>query len=143
MRTLRKTPVFTLVIIASLALGIGANTAVFTLLNAVLLRTLPVPQPEQLVRLTADPVLSYAMSQDLRERQQVFTDMLASSREWQVRLTLDSSRPERLGASGASGNAAGHPAPSRIDNAPTSFVSANYFRVLGLTPQLGRFFTRR
>lgn len=71
LRTLRKTPVFTFVIIASLALGIGANTAVFTLLNAVLLRALPVPRPEQLVRLTAAPVLSYAMYQDLRERQQV------------------------------------------------------------------------
>src|SRR4029453_1509069 len=45
LRSLRKTPVFTFVIIASLALGIGANTAVFTLLNAVLLRTLPVPEP--------------------------------------------------------------------------------------------------
>jgi predicted permease len=139
LRTLRKTPVFTFVIIASLALGIGANTAVFTLLNAVLLRTLPVSQPEQLVRLTAEPILSYAMYQDLRERQQVFSGMLASSREWQVRLTLDSpSAPEASGASGASG-APGASAVT-IDHAPTGFVSASYFPVLGLTPQIGRFF---
>ena len=141
-RTLRKTPVFTFVIIASLALGIGANTAVFTLLNAVLLRPLPVPQPEQMVRLTAAPILSYAMYQDLRERQRVFTDMAASSREWQVRLTLDS--PSGSGTSGAGAGgvtvADGVTGAVTIDNAPTGFVSANYFPVLGLTPQIGRFF---
>jgi predicted permease len=132
LRTMRKTPVFTLVIIASLALGIGANTAVFTLLNAVLLRTLPVPRPEQLVQLRAEPILSYAMYQDLRERQQVFSGMLASSREWQVRLTVHS--PVGPGTPGG-------PGPLTIDNAPTAFVSASYFPVLGLTPQIGRFFS--
>jgi putative ABC transport system permease protein len=135
LRTLRKTPVFTIVVIASLALGIGANTAVFTLLNAVLLRTLPVPQPEQLVRLSAAPILSYAMAQDIRERQQVFTDVFSSSPEWQVRLTI----PPASGSSGAA--ASGAAGAITIDNAPTLFVSANYFSVLGLTPRIGRFFT--
>ena len=122
-RTLQRTPVFTLVVVASLALGIGANTAVFTIINAVLLRTLPVPHPDELVRLTARPVLSFAMYQDLRRRQQVFTDILATTREWQVRLTI----------TGPTGT-------STLDNLPTSFVSSNYFDVLLLRPQIGRFF---
>src|SRR5688572_5427041 len=76
-RTLRKTPVFTLVVVASLALGIGANTAVFTIIHAALLQTLPVHQSEDLValHLVAEPVFSFPMYRDLRERQQVFTDI--------------------------------------------------------------------
>src|SRR5688572_3907109 len=76
-RTLRKTPVFTLVVVASLALGIGANTAVFTIIHAAMLQTLPVHQSEDLValHLVAEPVFSFPMYRDLRERQQVFTDI--------------------------------------------------------------------
>jgi len=125
-RTLRRTPVFTLVVVASLALGIGANTAVFTIINAVLLRALPVPHPEELVRLGASPVLSFAMYQDLRARQQVFTDILATTREWQVRLTI----PDRAGT-------------STLDNVPTAFVTANYFDVLLIRPHVGRFFVEQ
>ena len=88
LRTLRRTPVFTIVVVMSLGLGIGANTAVFTIINAVMLRELPVPHPGELVRLSATPVLSFAMFQDLRARQQVFTDILATTREWPVRLTI-------------------------------------------------------
>ncbi|HKN76459.1 MAG TPA: hypothetical protein VJW94_14865, partial [Candidatus Acidoferrum sp.] len=53
LRTLAKSPVFTTVAILSLALGIGANTAIFTLINALLLRDLPVRNPERLVQLAA------------------------------------------------------------------------------------------
>jgi predicted permease len=123
LRTLRRTPVFTIVIIVSLALGIGGNTAVFTLINAALLRTLPVAGPDELVRVAASPVLSFPMYQDLRARQQVFTDILASTREWQVRVTI----PQGT-------------ATAAIDNVPTSFVSTNYFDVLGIQPARGRFF---
>ena len=127
-RTLRKTPVFTLVVVASLALGIGANTAVFTIIHATLLRMLPVPQPEDLVtvQLVAEPVFSFPMYRDLRGRQQVFTDILASTREWQVRLTIPSKTSS-----------------TTLDNVPTSFVTPNYFSVLGVQPQIGRFFTEQ
>jgi macrolide transport system ATP-binding/permease protein len=120
-RTLRRTPVFAIAIIASLALGIGGNTAVFTLINAALLRTLPVAGPDELVRVAASSVLSFPMYQDLRARQQVFTDILASTREWQVRVTI----PQTAGT-------------TAIDNVPTSFVTTNYFDVLGIQPALGR-----
>jgi MacB-like periplasmic core domain len=122
-RTLRRTPAFTFVVVASLALGIGANTAVFTLINAALFRTLPVPEPQGLVHLSASPVLSFPMYEDLRARQQVFTDILSSSREWDVRLTM-----------------LDRPGSPTLDNVPTEFVSANYFNVLLVKPQTGRFF---
>ena len=51
-RSLRKTPLVTLVVVASLALGIGANTAIFSLLDQVILRSLPVEKPEELVLLS-------------------------------------------------------------------------------------------
>ena len=53
LRSMRRTPGFTALAILSLALGIGANTAIFTLINALLLRDLPVRQPERLVYLSA------------------------------------------------------------------------------------------
>src|ERR1022692_4282003 len=84
LRTLWKSPVFTAVAVVSLALGIGANTAIFTLLDQVLLRLLPVKDPQQLVLLTmkgfhyggnwADNALSYPMYRDFKEHNAVFTD---------------------------------------------------------------------
>src|SRR5689334_5686173 len=85
-RTLRKSPIFTSVAILSLALGIGANTAIFTLLDQVLLRALPVKSPDQLVMLDApgpnqgafynDNAFSYPMYCDLRDRNQAFSGVL-------------------------------------------------------------------
>ena len=129
LRMLRKTPSFTLIAITTLALGIGANTAVFTLINALLLRALPVANPHELVVINAraggNPgIISFPMYRDLRARQEVFTDILASGGGSSVRLTIP-------GGAGA----------TEVDNVQTSLVTANYWSVLGVQPALGRFFT--
>jgi predicted permease len=131
LRNLRRSPVFSVVAILSLALGIGANTAIFSLLDQVLLRTLPVRNPRELVTLRPGPgpfrgssrcdtdCLSYPAYRDLRDRNQVFTGILA---RWRLALSFSSGdRTERVRA---------------------ELVSGNYFDVLGVTPALGRVFTQ-
>src|SRR5881227_114820 len=86
--SLKSRPAFTLTVIATLALGIGANASIFTLVDALLLRPLPVPHPEQLVILSnpaavndnavGSPVtdfVSVPLYRDVRARNTVFTDM--------------------------------------------------------------------
>src|SRR5437016_1883154 len=91
MRSLKSRPAFTLTVIATLALGIGANTAIFTLVDALVLRPLPVPHPEQLV-IVSDPTtvnnnnvgspvtdyVSFLLYREVRARNTVFSDMYAS-----------------------------------------------------------------
>src|SRR5690242_2655300 len=84
-RTLGKSPVFTLVALLSIAFGIGANTAIFTLLDQVILRSLPVKDPGQLVLLynggsnygnnRGGQALSYPMYEDFRDQNKVFSGM--------------------------------------------------------------------
>src|SRR5580692_13128947 len=84
-RTLKKSPVFVVVAVLSLALGIGANTAIFTLVDQVLLRLLPVKDPAQLVLLwgrgshygsnNGPNKLSYPMYEDFRDKNEVFSGM--------------------------------------------------------------------
>jgi hypothetical protein len=92
-RTLLKTPFVTVVTIMSLALGIGANAAIFSLFDQILIRPLPVDNPDQLVNLSApgpkpgstscnqsgdcDEVFSYQMYRDLEAQQQVLTGLAA------------------------------------------------------------------
>src|SRR5215468_1664282 len=85
LRSLRRSPVFLSVAVLSLALGIGANTAIFTLVHQLILRPLPVRDPEQLVMLAGrgnhyggnngSERLSYPMYQELRDKNQVFSGM--------------------------------------------------------------------
>jgi len=129
LRMLRRSPAFTAVAVLSLALGIGANAAVFTLVNAVLLRMLPVTNPQELVGVTAvqrgaPGIISYPMYRDLRDRQQVFTDILASAGETPYRITIPGPGGQQ----------------SELDNMRVSFVSGNYFTVLGVQAAIGRFF---
>src|ERR1700729_274838 len=86
LRTLRKAPLFSCMAVLSLALGIGANVAIFTLVNQLILQMLPVSHPEQLVLLSAhghhygsntgQHSLSYAMYQDFRDKNQVFSGLV-------------------------------------------------------------------
>lgn len=123
-RILGKNPGFTTVAILSLALGIGANTAIFTLINALLLRDLPVQHPEQLVRLSpvrkGDKItFSYPMFREVARGQRVFSSFMAWS-------TNDLSNVEIDGVL----------AQHRV-----LAVSGNAYTELGTTPLLGRLLT--
>ncbi len=131
LRQFRKAPAYAAIAVFTLALGIGANTAIFTLLDQALLRTLPVSHPEQLVRLRYvgsntgsmsafggddQDYFSYPMYRDLRDKNQVFSGMLAN---------------DELGSIGVQWK--GHPALVQGE-----LVSGNYFDLLGIRPALGR-----
>ena len=130
LRQLRKSPGFTLVAMCILALGIGANTAIYSLLDQVLLRSLPVKDPGGLVQLKSvgsdsghvsswggDDHLyfSYPMYRDLRDKSSVFDGMLART-------------PAQVGVQ--------YHNDSKLGMA--ELVSGNYFQVLGLSPAMGR-----
>jgi predicted permease len=135
LRTLRRNKGFTAIIVAALAIGIGANTSIFTLIDAVLMRRLPVVNPEQLV-IIGDPSRTNSFSQgsprvdlisvplyhDLRDQNQLFSGMIASGRAPRLDARID-------------GAASGEPEHPR-----GRMVSGNYFDVLGVKPMLGRVF---
>jgi predicted permease len=123
-RGLLAQPAFTLVVVLSLALGIGANTAAYTLLHAALLRALPVPEPDRLVELTvydADGDRSnnfgYPLYEELREALRPYAVTAALYPQRLNRVTVD-----------------GQP----VERAVVEAVSANYFRMLQLGPAEGR-----
>jgi hypothetical protein len=125
-RMLRHSPGFTFVAVLSLALGIGANTAVFSVMDTVLLKTLPVKDPQKLVLVTpqcnGDPwIFRNPTFRDLRERQAAFSGMFAV--EDQRRL---------VSFRGATGEDATY--------LPASVVSGNYFSTLGVRSLIGRMF---
>jgi predicted permease len=141
LRQLRKSPGFTMVVVMTLALGIGANTAIFTLVNAVMLRSLPVRDPQQLVvaewsarnrphhvgtssfgdcqdyqGMRSDCSLSYPMFQQIRDQKNLFANVMAFAGPAQLDL---------------SGNGAATIAQGEL-------VSGSYFETLGVLAALGR-----
>ena len=135
LRQLRNAPAFAITAILTLALGIGANTAIFSLLDQALLRSLPVREPNRLVFLEGtgkaweghasswggDPeaYFSYPMYKDLRDQNQALEGLVATS-QTEVALIRGGT--------------------SQMVNA--EIVSGNYFNVLGVKPALGRVFTQ-
>src|SRR5690348_4808015 len=125
LRMLRKSPGFTAVAVLTLALGIGANTAIFSIVNAVLLRPLPYPHPDRLVRIffnepgvgLRDVRFSKPELDDLQTRSGVFEDV----------------SPIFEGSE----DVAGAGQPERVEGVNGSF---SYFSMLGVAPQIGRFF---
>ena len=125
-RGLLRSPGFTLITVATLALGIGANTAIFSVVNAVLLRPLAYRQPEQLVALRG--VVEVRGLDDVRNSAPEYRDFRR-----EVPALADA-----VGAWPININLTGLGDPERIQAA---VVSSNYFRVLGAPPALGRDFT--
>ena len=135
-RTLWQHPGFTGVAVLSLALGIGVNTAIFSLIDALLLKTLPVEDPGRLV-MVSDPnsagvsigtqggersLFTYEEFARMRERNQVFTGMFAAE---------SNAERENVSINGGS-----------LEELRTRLVSENYFSTLGVRPLAGRTFTR-
>src|SRR5580704_10380551 len=126
MRMLAKNPGFTIVAVLTLALGIGANTAIYSVVHAVLLRPLPYQDSARLVMLrhpaqnmgVHDTQFSVPEINDYRAQNQTFTDVAEYH--------------------GMSFTLFGHGDPDRVR---TGVISANYFPMLGVTPILGRTFT--
>jgi predicted permease len=141
LRLLLKNPAFTAVAVLSLALGIGANTAIFTLIDAVLLRMLPVKNPQELVSLNlklpersgrgtdergrhwtdgnSTTAFTYTSFAQMRDRNQVFSSLVAFKTLWQLNVQVN----------------------GEAELARGQLVTANYFPGLGVRMLLGRDFT--
>ena len=126
-RGLVRSPLFAIVAILSLALGIGANTAIFTLIDQILLRTLPVTNPDELVMLYQDGahngsnmgrrMHSYPMYQEYQKRAEPLAEVICR-RLTETSVSIDN-QTERLDA---------------------EMVSGNFFSMLGVRPAVGRLF---
>jgi predicted permease len=135
LRQLRRSPALALTAILTLALGIGANTAIFSLLDQALLRALPVREPQRLVVLKQSTAawnggtsnnggddtdyFSYPMYKDLRDQNQVFEGLI-----------------------GTGPASAGFSRDSNAQVLDVELVTGNYFNVLGVQPRLGRLFSQ-
>ena len=124
LRMLRRSPAFAVIALFSLALGIGANTAIFSVINAMLLRSLPVQRPEQLALLTTDfkgLSFSYPLYERFRDNKKCFTDVLASAGANRMHMVV-----------------ADEGAAAQSDLVKAERVSGNYFNVLGVKAERGR-----
>ena len=127
LRGLRRSPLFATVAILSLALGIGANTAIFTLIDQILLRKLPVSHPEELVMLYQQGpnmgsnmgarMHSYPLYEDLQKKAEPLSEVICR-RLFEASVAIDNQT-------------------ERVD---MEMVSGNYFTMLGVKPALGRVF---
>jgi putative ABC transport system permease protein len=122
-RMLVKQPGFTLIAVVTLALGIGANTAIFSVVNGVLLKALPFPEPERLLALAET-------SKETPEMAVAYSNYL----DWQARQTVFENLAARMPAGGV---LTGGAEPVRVIG---RWVTASFFPTLGVRPQLGRFF---
>ncbi|HEV8409449.1 MAG TPA: ABC transporter permease [Gemmatimonadaceae bacterium] len=124
-RALRRSPGFTIVAVLSLALGIGANTAIFSLVNAVLLRSLPVSHPEELVAITMGP-----------------GDFEVTNPIWEAVREQQDSTHLFAGAFATTTQRFDLTTGGEVRTADGEYVSGSYFSVLGVRPLAGRLFTR-
>jgi predicted permease len=142
LRSLSHNVGFALVIVLSLAIAIGANTAIFTLINALILRPLPVPNADQLVALgnvrrvssvsqggLRTDLYSYRTYTELRKNTPLLSGLAAVGRAGRLELVIDDATTRSAGAA------------TGVENARGRMVSGNYFSVLGLAPAIGRFLT--
>jgi predicted permease len=116
-RTLRRSPGFTSVAVLTLALGIGATTAIFSLLDAVIFKSLPVKNPEELVSVGGS---QYPVFQAFQQHTDVFVSLLATSGVTTLDVETHNGAPERT---------------------DVSLVSGSYFSTLGVQAAMGRVFT--
>ncbi len=125
LRQLRKSPGFTFVAVLTLALGIGGNTAIFSIIHAVLLRPLPYPEPER--------IMSLHESNGTQEFSLTFPDYLDWQRDNTVFENLAVSRMDSRNLSGI--------ADREAERIGAAYVTANFFKVIGLPAEFGRTFT--
>jgi putative ABC transport system permease protein len=122
-RSLLKSPGFSAVAILTLALGIGANTAIFSVVNGVLLKALPFPEPDRLVAISET-------SQEVQIMAVAYPNYL----DWQAQNTVFENLAARMPAGGV---ITGEGEPLRVIG---RMVTASFFPTLGVRPELGRFF---
>ena len=129
-RMLRKTPGFTLVALVTLAVGIGVNTAVFTVVNALLLRPLPFPDPERLATVSSFTRTPRGGNENSSVDGKTFLAIRGGASTVDVAVS-----------SGGMGGGVNLVANDAVANVEQRRVSAGYFAVLGITPFLGREFS--
>jgi hypothetical protein len=127
-RSLARTPLFTLTAVASLALGIGANTAIFSMMDRVLLRKLPVKSPEEIVFLY-----------DYGPRQgSISSDEQGSPFSYPAFREMQAQQAAFTGLAGTRGTAANLSYKGAAVSGSAHMVSGNYFHLLGVGSALGR-----
>jgi putative ABC transport system permease protein len=132
LRMLAKNPGFTAIVVLTLALGIGANTAIFSLMNQILLRQLPVQNPNELVVLHAPGPVTGHVSDDGDETESFSYPMYKALRENSVTVC------NMLGQYTFSASISSH---GQTEHGSGQLVSGNYFEALGVPPAIGRVFS--